>query len=249
MNNSWLKEGERKDKIGFGHLELIQQPKEFCYGIDAVLLAAFAQVKPGARVADLGTGTGIIPLILSHKTQADEIIGVEIQEGSYDRAERNIRLNGLTGRVKIIHSDVKGLLDGGQVLRSSFDVVVSNPPYVKGKEGLTNQNQAKAMARHETTASLPDFICTAAALLKDRGDFYLVHRPSRLVDICVICREHRLEPKDLRMVSPTRSQKPNIVLLHCVKYGGTELNVLAPLSVYDEEGRYTAEIEEIYERY
>lgn len=248
MNNQWLKEGERKDKIGFGTLELIQHPNEFCYGIDAVLLASFAQVKPGARIADLGTGTGIIPLILSHKTQAKEIFGVEVQESTYERASRNVVLNGLTERVKVIHSDVNDLFDCPEIAPATFDVVLSNPPYVKGKEGLTNQCLARTVARHETTASLKDFIRTAAVLLKERGEFYLVHRPSRLVDICVICREHRLEPKDLRLVSPTQGEKPNILLLRCVKYGGAELNVLEPLYVYASKGKYTAEIEALYER-
>ncbi|MBR0600452.1 tRNA1(Val) (adenine(37)-N6)-methyltransferase [Clostridiales bacterium BAD-6] len=245
---NWCNEGERIDEIGFGSLRLIQKPEDFCYGIDAVLLASFAEVKRGSRVIDLGTGTGIIPLILSHKTEADEILGVELQQDSYERGLRNIELNHLHDRVKLIHSDVKDILGDKNINPQSFDAVLSNPPYMKGNGGLKNQKDAKTIARHETTAGLSDFIGTAASLLKDKGDFYLVHRPSRLVDICILCRQNKLEPKELRLVSPNRNRKPNILLMHCVKHGRPELKFLDPLYVYEENGCYTEEILRIYER-
>ena len=245
---NFLKDGERIDDIGFGNLRLIQKPEDFCYGVDAVLLATFAEIKRDARVIDLGTGTGIIPLILSHRTEASEIIGVEIQKDSYERGLRNIALNGLSNRIKLIHGDVKHLVKEEKVSPHSFDAVLSNPPYVKGGGGIKNKEGARAIARHETTAGLSDFIQEAALLLKDRGDFYMVHRPNRLVDICVLCRQYKLEPKELRFISPNKETAPNILLIHCVKHGRAELKFLDPLYVYQEDGNYTEEIMRLYER-
>lgn len=235
--------GERLDDTGFGDIRLIQRPEDFCYGVDAVILADFTKVKKDDRVMDLGTGTGIIPMILSHKTEAKDIWAVEVQKDSYERALRNVKLNKLEDRVTVIHADVKNLPTVG-----IFNVVVSNPPYMKSDGGIKNENDAKSIARHETSATLVDFINTAGNLLKTGGDFYLVHRPSRMVDICCACRNAQLEPKEMRLVSPNKNAKPNIVLIHCVKYGRPELRFLEPLYIYDERGKYTSEIMEIYER-
>lgn len=243
-----LREGERIDEIGFGNLRLIQKPEDFCYGIDAVLLATFSEVRKNARVIDLGTGTGIIPMILSHRTEASEIVGVEVQRDSYERGLRNIQINRLGGRVRLIHGDVKHLLREKMVDRHSFDAVLTNPPYVKSDGGLKNKDAARTVARHETTAGLSDFIGEASLLLRDRGDFYMVHRPNRLVDISVLCRKHKLEPKELRLVSPNKDSAPNILLIHCVKHGRPELKFLDPLYVYKEDGSYTEEIMRLYER-
>ena len=243
-----LKDGERIDEIGFGNLRLIQKPEDFCYGIDAVLLATFADVRKGAKVIDLGAGTGIIPVILSHRTEASEIVGVEIQQDSYERALRNVFLNGLEDRIRMIHGDVKRLVKEKLVGRHSFDAVLTNPPYVKGGGGLKNRDHAKTVARHETTAGLEDFIEEAGLLLKDRGNFYMVNRPNRLVDIVALCRQHKLEPKELRLVCPDRDTAPNIMLLHCVKHGRPDLKFLDPLYVYKEDGAYTDEIMRLYER-
>lgn len=243
-----LKDGERIDEIGFGDLRLIQKPEDFCYGIDAVLLATFAEVRKGGRAADLGTGTGIIPLILSHRTEAEEIIGVEVQQDSYERGLRNIEINNLSQRIRLICSDVKSLTKDEKLRSGSFDAVLSNPPYVAGNGGLKNKMEAKTIARHETTANLEDFIREASLLLRDRGDLYMVHRPNRLVDICTLSRKYKLEPKELMLVSPNRTSAPNILLLHCVKHGRPELKFLDPLFVYDENGNYTDEILKRYER-
>ncbi|MGI6747448.1 MAG: tRNA1(Val) (adenine(37)-N6)-methyltransferase [Anaerovoracaceae bacterium] len=243
-----LKEGERIDNIGFGNLRLIQKPGDFCYGIDAVLLATFADVSKGGKVIDLGTGTGIIPLILSHRTEETEIIGVEVQKDSYERGLRNVDLNNLSERITMIHVDVNEIAEKKLFGKHSFDVVTTNPPYIKGGSGIKNKEEAKTIARHETTADLSDFIRAASFLLKERGDFYMIHRPSRLVDICFLCRQHKLEPKKLRLVSPNRDSAPNLLLIHCVKYGMPELKFLNPLYVYQENGTYTSEIMSLYEK-
>lgn len=237
---------ERIDSIGFGDLKLIQNTEAFCYGIDAVLLADFAKVKPGRRVCDLGTGTGVIPLILSHKTEASELIGVEVQEESFLRAQRNVELNHLQGRVRMICCNVKDI--SSSLDRGCCDVVVSNPPYMGTVNGLKNDATEKTIARHETTADLRDFMEAASFVLKEKGDFYMVHRPNRLVDICQIGRELRMEPKHMQFVSPKRDAKPNILLVHFVKYGNAELKMMEPLSVYDDNGDYTEAILHIYER-
>ena len=236
--------GERIDETGFSNLKLIQKPEEFCYGIDAVILADFASRKKVTRAVDLGTGTGIIPIIMTHKTRAEFIYGIEYQKDSYDRAVRNIELNGLEERLGFINANVAEF-DG---LREWADTVTSNPPYMVSNGAITNENVAKTIARHETVGGLDDFVRCAAGILKNKGDFYMVHRPSRLVDIFVTCRKYRLEPKEIRFVAPRKNEKPNIVLIHCVKNGGAELKILDDLYVYQETGIYSDEIQRIYER-
>lgn len=241
-----LQQGERIDEIGFGTLRLIQKPQAFCYGIDAVLLATYAKIKENSHVCDLGTGTGIVPLILSHKTKASDIWGVEVQEASYQRAVRNVALNQLSHRLHMVHSDVLDIHIHFE--KGSFDAVVSNPPYMGKVDGLKNEEEEKKIARHETSAGLEDFIAAAAYLLRELGDFYMVHRPSRLVDICELGRKYRLEPKHMRFVCPNQKKKPNILLIHFVKYGKPELKLEDPFFVYEEDGSYTDEIQRIYER-
>jgi len=248
--------GERVDDTGFGQLKLIQKPEEFCYGVDAVILADFAAknvvsaaVRNGTDVTcvDLGTGTGIIPVILSHKTAWERIRGLEVQPGSYDRACRNAMLNDLAGRLDFINADVKDFgKTWGEDLKASVDVVTSNPPYTEGGGGLKSANSAKSIARHETTASLEDFIKCASWLLKNKGDFFMVHRPSRLVDICCLGRKYGLEPKDMCFVSPNQETAPNIILVHFVKGGGRQLKVHDPLCVYNMDGTYTEKLRECY---
>jgi len=258
--------GERLDNIGFGGLRLIQKPDEFCYGIDAVILSDFAVRGAGrtygndVTVCDLGTGTGIIPLVLSHKLpDTAQIFGVEVQEGSFERAVRNVKLNGLSARLHMVCGDVSdSMIDErlwdimkkvkGSTRFEGFDVVTVNPPYTEGGRGIEGKSPAKVIARQETSGTLEDFIRTASALLKEKGDFYMVHRPSRLTDICCLCRKYRIEPKTLRFVSPRPNEAPNLLLIHGVLGGGKEIRMCAPLAVYDEDGEYTQEISMIYER-
>lgn len=242
-----LQENERIDKIGFGGFELIQDVKEFCYGIDAVLLADFAASvsRKNKRIFDLGTGTGIIPLILSHKLPNCHVTGVEIQEASAKRAKRNICFNGLEDRIDILNCDI---INMPKSYREAADVVVSNPPYMEKGGAIVSTGDAKAIARHETTAGLKDFFEAASKLLGKGGEFFMVHRPARLSDIFCYSREAGFEAKTMRLVSPKEGAAPNIVLMHFVKGAGKELKVLKALNVYEEDGRYTEEIMRIYER-
>jgi tRNA1Val (adenine37-N6)-methyltransferase len=246
MEEKLVKEGERVDDLQYKGLRLIQNPKGFCFGVDAVLLSNFCELRNGWRVIDLGTGTGIIPILLAGKTNAKEIFGVEIQEEVAEMASRSVQLNQLGGRVHIIHEDLNKLTE--QLEHYSFDAVTSNPPYMNEGSGLLNPDSMKAISRHEVKCTLEDVIRTAAKLLKDRGRFYMVHRPHRLVDIIDLCRQYKLEPKRLRFVHPNKNKKPNILLIECVKYGRPELKFMDPLYVYNEDGSYTDEIYEIYGR-
>lgn len=239
-------QGLRIDEIGFGSLKVVQKPEWFCYGIDAVLLADFAKKRKGARITDLGTGTGIIPLILYHKTGPEKIIGVEGQVSVASLAKKTVALNQLEKWISIVNCNVKDAAE--YIGKQTQDVVVSNPPYMAEGNGLECEIEEKAIARHELLGNLEDFIACAADLLKEKGDFYMIHRPHRLVDVLTLCREYRLEPKWMRFIQPSAEKKPNLFLVHCIKYGKPELKFLDPLCVYDEKGDYTAEILEIYER-
>ena len=246
-----IKENERIDATGFGAVKAIQDPGEFCYGVDAVILADFAvrrsrPIRSASRIMDLGTGSGIIPLILSYKTESDSIYGVEVQESAWDRACRSGELNGLSDRLEFILGDVLDLIGKYPEIKGSFDMVTCNPPYTAGQKGMKPETSAKTIARHETTAGLEDFIRVGAELLKERGEMFMVHRPSRLVDIFCSCRKYRLEPKAIRMVLPREGEEANIVLVHMIKNGGPELSVLPPLVIHDINGGFTKELEEAY---
>lgn len=237
---------ERMDHIGFGGYKLIQNTRHFCYGIDAVLLADFSRASAEDIVADLGTGTGIIPLIIHHKSGAKRIAGIEKQADACELAVRNASINGLSKELEFFCIDV---LDVKSTFKpGEFSLVVTNPPYTEQGCGPLSPSSVKQTARHESTAKLSDFIAAAHYLLGPLGSFCIVHRPSRLVDLISCCRAHRLEPKRLRFVSPKPGEPPNIVLVQCVKNGGRELYVEPTLYVRDSSGEYTGEIEAIYER-
>ncbi|MGN0658859.1 MAG: tRNA1(Val) (adenine(37)-N6)-methyltransferase [Emergencia sp.] len=244
----------RLDETGFGDLKIYQDPEEFCYGVDAVLLAGFAaegasaaKGRSGAgRIMDLGTGTGIVPLILSHKTDAGYIGGIELQENSFRLAEKNAEINMLGGRLHFFRANVRDFEPGD--LAETFDIVTANPPYTRESGGLRSANMAKALARHEIEGNLDDFVKLAAKLLRDKGDFYMVHRPSRLADICSCCRQHHLEPKELQFVSGKPSESPNIVLVHCSRNGNPGLKIGPQGHVHEEDGSYSREILRLYER-
>lgn len=241
---------ESMEDIGFGGLKLLQSEDGFRFGIDAVLLADFAcrQHPEAKQIVDLGTGNGAAAFIMSHKMENAFITGIDVQEKAIDLALRSRALNGLDNRMDFLRCDAATLPKTLPQLRGTIDSVVSNPPYVERGAGLTNDGDSRFISRQETTAGIEEFISAAAFLLKDRGHFFLVHRPARLVDIFFFCRKYALEPKDIQLVRPRRDAKPNIVLVHCTKNGGKELVYLPDLHVYDKDGKYTPEIMKIYEK-
>lgn len=238
---------ERVENIGFGDMKLIQDTDYFCYGIDAVILADYAHsICPDAgRIVDLGTGNGIIPVILSHKNKSAEITGIELQKEPAETARRSCELNGIKDRVFIRNGDIA---EPETYYGITADVVTCNPPYFARGGGIPNGTGSRYTARHETTAVFEDFVKAAASILQGKGHFFIVHRPSRLVDIFYYCRKYRLEPKNIRYVAPRAGEIPNIVLVHCAAGGGKELRTGRTLYVYNEDGSYTDEIERIYER-
>lgn len=239
-----LKENERIDDLQRNHYKIIQDPERFCFGMDAVLLSGFARAKEGERVLDLGTGTGIIPILMESKTQAAHFTGLEIQHESADMAARSVSLNHLEGKIEIVTGDIKEAVS--LFGAASFDVVTCNPPYMTEHHGLTNPEAPKAIARHELLCTLEDVISQAAKLLKPGGNFYMVHRPFRLVDIITLLRTYGVEPKRMKMVYPFVDKEPNMVLIEANRGGRPRLSVEKPLIVYKEPGVYTDEIYDIY---
>lgn len=238
-------EHERLDDLQNGYM-LIQNPEHFCFGIDAVLLAWFAKVKPGEKVLDMGTGTGIVPILLKARYPQGRYTGLEIQEDSASMARRSVAYNGLEEDIRIVTGDIKeaASMFGG----ASFEVVTTNPPYMIGSHGLTGENRAKTIARHETLCSLEDVIAQASRLLNEHGRFYMVHRPFRLAEIFHVMIQYKIEPKRMRLVHPYVEKEPNLVLIEGSRGGKSRITVEKPLIVYEKPGVYTNEILEIYGR-
>ena len=239
-----LLENERLDELHRNGYFIIQNKEKFCFGMDAVLLSGFANVRRGERAIDLGTGTGIIPILLEAKTEGEHFTGVEIQEEGVDMARRSVQYNHLENKINIEVGDIKDA--SGQFGASSFHVVTTNPPYMTGQHGLTNPNEAKAIARHEVLCCLEDVIRESARLLKPQGRFYMVHRPFRLVEIMVLMHQYGIEPKRMKMVHPFVDKEPNMVLLEGLRGGRPRITVEKPLIVYKEAGVYTDELYDIY---
>ena len=235
---------ERVDDLQRNHYQIIQDPGRFCFGMDAVLLSGFANVRPGEKALDLGTGTGIIPILLEAKTGGEHFTGLEIQPESADMARRSVRLNHLEERIDIVTGDIKeaSKLFGA----SSFEVVTTNPPYMIGQHGIRNPEDAKAIARHEILCDLDDILRESAKLLKPQGRFYMVHRPFRLAEIFCKMVEYHIEPKRMKLVYPYVDKEPNMVLIEGARGGRSRLTVEKPLIVYKEQGVYTDEIYDIY---
>ena len=235
-----LKTGERLDDLQVNGYEIIQHPGKFCFGMDAVLLANFAKVRPGERALDLGTGTGIIPILLTAKTQGQHFVGLEIQEESADMASRSVKHNHLEEKIDIVTGDIKEAADiFGPV---SFDVITTNPPYMIGQHGIANPSDAKAIARHEVLCTLDDILRESVKILKPGGKFYMVHRPFRLAEIMSKMVACGLEPKRMRMVHPYIDKEPNMVLVEGVRGGNSRITVERPLVVYKEQGVYSDEL-------
>ena len=239
-----LKPNERIDDLQRNNYRIIQDPERFCFGMDAVLLSGFAKAKEGDHVIDLGTGTGIIPILMEAKTKASNLVGLEIQPESADMAQRSVELNHLEKKIRIVTGDIR---EASSIFgAATFDVVTSNPPYMTEHHGITNEKSPKAIARHELLCTLEDVISQAAKLLRPGGSFYMVHRPFRLVDIMVLMREYHLEPKRIKLVYPYIDKEPNMVLIEGLRGGRPRLTVEKPLIVYQSPGVYTDEIYNIY---
>ena len=238
---------ERIDDLEYKGLKIIQDTEGFCFGIDAVLLSDFAkEVKRDAIGVDLGTGTGIISILLSAKTNLKKVFGIEIQKDVANMARKSVELNKLEGKIEILNMDLKLIDNGYEELFNKMDFVVTNPPYKKLKTGKVNENEKKYISRHEITADLEDFIKVSKCLLKDKCALYMVHRPDRLVDIITLMRKYKLEPKIIRFVYSNMNKEPVLILIKSVKNAKSFLRIEKPLIIYNENGEYTDEILEIY---
>lgn len=244
MNKEQLLPDERIDELHRNGYQIIQNPNKFCFGMDAVLLSGFAKVKQNETCLDLGTGTGIIPILLEAKTLGKQFVGLEIQEESASMARRSVLLNKQEEKVQIVTGDIK---EASSIFgAASFDVVTSNPPYMTNQHGLQNPDLPKAIARHEVLCTLDDVVREAARVLKPNGRFYMVHRPFRLVEIISCMTKYKLEPKRMKLVYPYVDKEPNMVLIEAIKGAKSMVKVEAPLIVYKEPNVYTDEIYDIY---
>ncbi len=244
MEEALVRAGERVDELYRCGYRIIQDPAKFCFGMDAVLLAAFARACPGEAVMDLGTGTGVIPTLMAGRYPGAHYTGLELNRDMAEMAGRSVRLNGLSDTVEIVEGDIRCVR--GLFARGSFQAVTANPPYMKQGCALTNPDSARQMARHESCCTLRDCVEAAAYLLPHHGRFYLVHRPGRLPEIFEELRRVRLEPKRMRLVHAFAGSEPQEVLIEASLGGGEGLRVLPPLFEYEAPGVYSAELIELY---
>ena len=245
--NILLEENERIDDLEYKGLKIVQNENGFCFGIDSVLLSDFAkEIKKDSQVLDLGTGTGIISILLCAKTELKNIIGIEIQKDVYKMAKKSIELNKLQNKFTILNEDIREI--SKKFPANSFDAIVTNPPYKKENTGLKSEDKIQLISRHEVMCKLEDIAKNAAILLKNNCSLYMVHRPDRLVDIIPILKKYKLEPKKIRLVYPKINKEPNLILVKATKGGKEFLRVEKPLIVYNEDGTYTDEILEIYNK-
>ena len=227
-----LKPGERLDDLQIGGLELIQNPSGFCFGVDAVFLSDFVKVKPGETVLDLGTGNGIIPILLSAKTGGKKFTGLEIQENTADMARRSVAYNHLEDRIEIVTGDIK---EAAEIFKPAFfDVITTNPPYMLSQHGLRNPDDAKAIARHEVLCTLDDILRESMRLLQDKGRFYMIHRPFRLTEIMIKMNHYKIEPKPIQFIHPYIDKEPVLVLIEGVRGARSRVTVEPPIIIYDK---------------
>lgn len=239
-----IKPDERIDDLNRCGYKIIQNTKKFCFGMDAVLLSSFAKANEGNKVIDLGTGTGIIPILMEAKTKASSFIGLEIQEESVDMATRSVVMNNQQDKITIKQGDIKtASKDLGAAM---FDVVTTNPPYMNNAHALVNPDEAKAIARHEIKCALEDVVREGSKLLKVGGKMYMVHRPFRLIEIITMMKKYKLEPKRIRFVHPYIDKEANMVLIEACKGGKSMVKIEKPLIVYKDVNVYTDEIHNIY---
>lgn len=242
-----LNKNERIDDLQFNNLKIIQNSEGFCFGIDSVLLSDFAkEIRSNSKVLDLGTGTGILGILLCGKTKLSKIYGIEVQQEVSDMAKRSVLLNNLNNKFEIINDNITNLSNYFE--KSSFDAIVSNPPYKKDNSGLKNEAEKKLISRHEIKATLEDFISISSDMLKSNGSLYMVHRPERLSDLFYLLKKYHLEPKKLRLVHSYQNTKPKLVLVKATKNAKSFLNIEEPLIIYNTDGSYTNEILKIYNK-
>lgn len=244
MEQELINSHERIDDLQLSNLKIIQDPERFCFGMDAVLLSGFVQCRRGDKILDLCTGTGILPLLLSAKTQAEYLAGIEIQPDSADMAMRSVQLNHLEKKIDIVQGDIKEAdsLFGA----ASFDIVTCNPPYMIAEHGIANPENALAIARHEVCCTLDDVCRVAARMVRPGGSFFMVHRPFRLAEIIRALSAYRLEPKRMRLVYPYADKEPNMVLIQATRGGKPRMQVESPLIVFDAPGKYSEEMRRDY---
>lgn len=229
-----LRPGERLDDLQIGGLELIQDPKKFCFGVDAVFLSDFVRVRPGENVLDMGTGNGIIPVLLSAKTEARHITGLEIQEDTAEMARRSVAHNHLEDRIDIVTGDIK---EAAELFKPAFfDVITTNPPYMLADHGMRNPDDAKAIARHEVLCSLDDILRESMRLMQDKSRFYMIHRPFRLTEIMIKMHQYKIEPKRIRFIHPYIDKEPVMMLVEGVRGAKPRVTVEPPLIIYDRNG-------------
>ena len=234
---------ERIDDLQFKNLKIIQDTDGFRFGIDSVLLTEFARdIKKDKTIVDLGTGTGILGILLSKKVYPKKIIGVEIQEEVAKMAQRSIKLNSLESTFEVINSNIKDL----KLPKNYYDVVITNPPYKKAETGITSKNIKQQISRFEMYANLDEWIKIASGLINSKGSFYMVYRVNRLTELLGILKKYKLEIKRIRFVHSKLSEQSNLVLIKAVKDGNIFLKIEKPLIIYNEDGTYTDEIINIY---
>lgn len=235
MKNIYLKPGERIDDLQLSGYEIIQDPDKFCFGVDAVLLTDFVKVKPKERVLDLGTGTGVIPILLEAKTKGEHFTGLEIQGESADMARRSVRYNCLQEKIDIVTGDIK---EAAEIFKTaSFDVITTNPPYMLNQHGLKNDKDARTIARHEVLCTLEDILRESAKILPEsKGRFYMVHKPFRLVEILNLMCQYKIEPKRLQFVHSYVDKEPTMVLIEGMKGGKSRVKIEPPVIMYPSSG-------------
>ena len=240
-----LNPDERLDDLQRNGYKLIQNTKIFCFGMDAVLLCAFTKVDKGERVLDLGTGNGVIPILLKGRTEGKHFTGLEIQDVNVDLARRSVQYNRIEDDVLIVQGDIKeaSKIFGG----ASFDVVTTNPPYMNENHGLKNPESHKAIARHEILCTLEDVIREGTKVLKPGGRFNMIHRPHRLVEIIELMKKYRVEPKRIRFVHPFADKEANMVLIEGIRGAKPMVKIEPPLVIYEATGGYTEEVKNLYQ--
>lgn len=241
-----LLDGERIDDLQFLNLRIIQREGAFCFSMDSVLLADFAMARARDVVVDFGTGTGILPLLISGRAEKTTFHAFEIQADMADMAARSVKMNGLEDRIAIYHDN---LINAAKRLgHACADLVVANPPYAREGASIQNPSLGKRIARHEGESTLDDFVKAAAEVLKTRGRFAMVFPAHRMLEVMDCMRQYKIEPKRMRLVHPKPDRKPNLALIEGVRLGKSMLHIEPPLIVYDENGNETDEIKRIYHR-